>query len=83
MKVRWHGMKREERACTECDNKELKDVCIWLCSALHWIIQDSYFLEAREDNLRKSNGERTVLMSLFYHPKICAVPYWSTWCPSS
>ena len=24
---RWHGMKREERVCKECDSGEVEDVC--------------------------------------------------------
>ena len=65
MKVRWLGVKREERACKECDSRKLEDVCIWLlqCSALDHLRQ--LLLEAREDNLGKSNGERTVLVSHF------------------
>ena len=36
-------MKREERVCKECDSGELEDLCIWLFSALDWIISDSRF----------------------------------------
>ena len=33
---RWHGLKREERVCKECDSGEVEDVCHWLLrSALH------------------------------------------------
>ena len=35
---RWHGLKREERVCKECDSVELED-----CSALHGITSDSLF----------------------------------------
>ena len=27
---RWHGLKREERVCKECDSGEVEDVCHWL-----------------------------------------------------
>ena len=32
---RWHGLKREERVCKECDSGKIEDVCHWLlqCSA--------------------------------------------------
>ena len=26
----WHGLKREERVCKECDSGEVEDVCHWL-----------------------------------------------------
>ena len=56
MKVRWHVVKRRGRA--KNDSRELEDKCIWLlqCSALDHLRQS--LLEAREDNPRKSNGER-------------------------
>ena len=62
VKVRWHGVKREVRVCKECDSRELEDLCIWLlqCSALDHLRQS--LLGAREDNSRKSNGERAVLV---------------------
>ena len=35
---RWHGVKREERVCKECDSGEVEDVGHWLlqCSAAVW-----------------------------------------------
>ena len=27
---RWHGLKREEWVCKECDSREVEDVCHWL-----------------------------------------------------
>ena len=32
---RWHGMKREERVCKECDSGEVEDVCHWLLQCRH------------------------------------------------
>ena len=66
MKVRWYwgggGGEGVERVYKECDSRELEDVCIWLlqCSALDHLRQ--LLMGAREDNSRKSNGERAVLV---------------------
>ena len=40
---RWHGLKREEWVCKECDSGEVEDVCHWLCSALHGSASDNLF----------------------------------------
>ena len=44
----WHGKKREERVCKECDSGEVEDVCHWLmqCSARDHLRQ--LLLEAME-----------------------------------
>ena len=59
---RWHGMKREERVCKECDSGEVEDVCHWLsqCSALDHLRQPllGAMEGSREDFPAKSVGER-------------------------
>ena len=64
---RWHGMKREERVCKECDSGEVEDVlshCLLQCSAWDHLRQP--LLEAtegsREDFPAKSVGERAALV---------------------
>ena len=49
---RWHGMKREERACKECDSGEVEDVCHWFCSVLHRTISGSFFWKPWRDQGR-------------------------------
>ena len=63
---RWHGMKREERVCKECDSGEVEDVCHWLlqCSAWDHIRQPllEAMEESREDFPAKSIEERAALV---------------------
>ena len=33
---RWHGLKREEQVCKECDSGEAEDVCHWLLQCSAW-----------------------------------------------
>ena len=33
---RWHGVKREERVCKECDSGEVEDVGHWLLQCSAW-----------------------------------------------
>ena len=47
---RWHGVKREERVCKECDCGEVENVCHWLsvCGQLGSInLSVSYLLARR------------------------------------
>ena len=61
--ARWHGLKREEQVCKECDSGEVEDVCHWLlqCSAWNYLRQP--FVKAMngvgEDFSTKGNGYRT------------------------
>ena len=46
---RWHGLKREERVCKECDSGEVEDVC-------HWLLQCSAWNSFRQPFLKAMNG---------------------------
>ena len=57
---RWHGVKREERVCKECNSGEVEGVCHWLSQCSAWDHLSRPLLEAmegsREDSLVKSIG---------------------------
>ena len=83
---RWHGLKREERVCKECDSGEVEDVCYWLlqCSAWGHLRQPllEAMDEAREDFSVKCDGDRTVLVLARlacrnYHILSIINPLWS------
>ena len=59
VKVRWHGVKREERVCCkECDSGESLKICAFrCCSALHWIITGSRFWK-QEKTIQERAMER-------------------------
>ena len=63
---RWHGMKREERVCKECDIGEVEDVCHWLLQCSAWDHLRQPLLEAMEGSREafpvKSIGERATLV---------------------
>ena len=63
---RWHGLKREERVCKECDSGEVEDVCHWLLQCSAWGHLRQPLLEAmdevREDFSTKNDGDRTALI---------------------
>ena len=63
---RWHGMKREERVCKECDSGEVENVCHWLLQRSAWDHLRQPLLEAmegsREDFPVRSIGERAALV---------------------
>ena len=40
---RWHGLKREEWVCKECDSREVEDVCHWLLQCSAWVSSDNLF----------------------------------------
>ena len=61
---RWHGLKREERVCKECDSGEVE--CHWLLQCSAWDHLRQPLLEAM-DEVRvgfstKNNGDRTALI---------------------
>ena len=60
---RWHGLKREERVCKECDSGEVEDVCHWLLQCSAWKSLRQPLLEAM-DNLGEDDGDRTALILL-------------------
>ena len=69
VKVRWHGVKREERVCKVGDSRELEDLCIGCCSALHWIISDSCFWKQEktiQERAMESVGSTTFVCNYFY-----------------
>ena len=53
---RWHGMKREESVCKECDSGEMEDVCHWLLQCSAWDHLRQPLLEAMEESIE---GGRT------------------------
>ena len=63
---RWHGMKREERVCKECDSGEVEDVFHWLLQCSAWDHLRQLLLEAMEGSKKdfpaKSIGERAALV---------------------
>ena len=63
---RWHGLKREERVCKECDSGEVEDVCHWLLQCSAWDHLRQPLLEAmdevREDFSTKNDGGRAALI---------------------
>ena len=80
----WHGVKREEQVCKECDSGEVEDVCHWLLQCSAWdhlrqplleAMQDSCMDEVREDFSRKNDGDRTALN---YHILSIITSMWST-----
>ena len=58
---RWHGLKREERVCKECDSGEVEDVCHWLLQCSAWNSLRQPLLEAM-DNEGEDDGDRTALI---------------------
>ena len=48
---RWHGVKREDRICKECDSGEVEEVCHWLLQCSAWDHD-----KANEDFTVKSDG---------------------------
>ena len=81
VKVRWHGVKREERVCKECDSRELEDKCIWLlqCSALDHL---SHFWK-QEKTIQGRAIEMEQFWCLIFLSSYSYNLYWSTWCSSS
>ena len=63
---RWHGVKREERVCKECNSGKVEGVCHWLSQCSAWDHLSRPLLEAmegsREDSLVKSIGGRAALV---------------------
>ena len=57
---RWHGMKREERVCKECDSGEVEDVC-------HWLLQCSAWDHLRQPLLEAMEGSRELGLSSKQH----------------
>ena len=82
---RWHGAKREEWMCKECDSGEVEDVCHWLlqCSARGHPRQPllDAMDEVREDFSVQNNGDRTAhILSLAcrnYHILPIITSMWS------
>ena len=82
---RWHGMKREEWMCKECDSGKVEDVCHWLLQCSAWGHLRQPFLEAmdevREDFSTKNDGDRTAhILSLAcrnYHILPIITSMWS------
>ena len=58
---RWHGLKKEEQVCTECDSGEVEDVCHWLLQCSAWKSLRQPLLETM-DNVGEDNGDRTALI---------------------
>ena len=62
----WHGLKREEQVCKECDSEEIEVVCHWLLQCSAWYSLQTTSLEAMngvgEDFSTKGNGSRTALI---------------------
>ena len=60
---RWHGLKREERVCKECDSSEVEGVCHWLLQCSAWNSLRPPLPGAMEDFSTKDEGYRTALLS--------------------
>ena len=59
--ARWHGLKREERVCKECDSGEVEDVCHWLLQCSAWKSLWQPLLEAM-GNVEEGDEDRTALI---------------------
>ena len=63
---RWHGLKREEQMCKECDSGEVEDVCHWLLQCSAWNHLRQPLLDAmdgvRVDFSTRDYGDRTALI---------------------
>ena len=62
---RWHGLKKEERVCKECDNGEVEDVCHWLLQCSAWNSLRQPLLEAMdnvEEHFSTKDRDRTALI---------------------
>ena len=63
---RWHGLKREEWVCKECNSEEIEDVCHWLLQCSAWNSLRQPLLEAMDnigkDFSTKDDGDRTALI---------------------
>ena len=58
---RWHGLKREEQVCKECDSGEVKGVCHWLLQCSAWNFLRQPLLEVM-GNVGEDDGDRTALI---------------------
>ena len=61
---RWHGLKREEQMCKECDSGEVEDVCHWLLQCSAWNHLRQPLLQAMDDVdfSTGEDGDRTALI---------------------
>ena len=56
---RWHGLKREERVCKECDSGEVEDVVHWVIRCPAWIGQHEALLKQCHDHSSNSDEDTT------------------------
>ena len=63
---RWHGVKREERVCKECDSGEVEDVGHWLLQCSAWDDFRKLLLAEmdamREDFARQNDKDKAALI---------------------
>ena len=56
---RWHGLKREERVCKECDSGEVEDVVHWMIRCPVWIGHREALLKQCHDHSSISDEDTT------------------------
>ena len=65
---RWHGLKREERVCKECDSREVEDVVHWLIRCPAWIGHREALSKQCHDHSSNSDEDTTArLLCLACH----------------
>ena len=65
---RWHGLKREERVCKECDSREVEDVVHWLIRCPAWIGHRELLLKQCHDHSSNFDEDTTArLLCLACH----------------
>ena len=72
---RWHGLKREERVCKECDSGEVEDVVHWMIRCPAWIGHREALLKQYHDHSSNSDEDTTarILCLACHNHKTAAV----------
>ena len=77
---RWHGLKREERVCKECDSGEVEDVVHWLIRCPAWIGHREALLKQCHDHSSNSDEDTTArLLCLACHNHKIAADIHTMW----
>jgi len=63
---RWHGLKREERVCKECDSGEVEDVCHWILQCSAWNSLRQPLLEAVDNEGEDFSAKESYIYTIFY-----------------
>ena len=69
---RWHGLKREELVCKECDSGEVEDVCHWLLQCSAWNSLRQPLLEAWTMKGKMMETE----LALSYHILVLTITFY-------